>query len=334
MKKREAWIDVLKGLALIWIFFVHYTNEYMKPIIDKIYYGKLSFIMKGFSGKFAVALFAVILGYLAAKKAEKIVSVSNYILKRYLQFAIPLLVVSTVTAIGLYAVAGIGTFKEQLVTILKESLLFSGNSLCPPAWCLVNFLQASVIIVVTANKKYTTYIQLLCVLVFYLCSGLFVWTACCIVGALLFRLQKYVLQNNEQKIVKLILNPIFKVILIALSILVIQRDEGPTTFLLDSFACCAVVFVILGSDSLKKILSIKPLAAFGRVSMEFFLIHVAAYTFVHWVMYKFIGESMSAIGFYLVSMLVAFAASVAVSLAFNWLLKTKPFMLPYRLIED
>ena len=67
-KQRIAWLDGMRGLAILWIVFVHFVTIF--TLNDTaVFPGVLGLILFGISGKLAVAGCSVIMGYFASRPA-------------------------------------------------------------------------------------------------------------------------------------------------------------------------------------------------------------------------------------------------------------------------
>lgn len=100
-KKRVYWIDGLKLIACICVFFSHYQGVFFEKCQIKPEYHWLlqSFLASSFNlfknGNLWMCMFCVISGYFAAKKEIKdLKALGKAIIMRYLRFLLPLLVVN------------------------------------------------------------------------------------------------------------------------------------------------------------------------------------------------------------------------------------------------
>lgn len=248
-KNRILWIDGIRALAALWIFYTHYEADcgFNSEIVNAIFYG--------ISGKFMVAVLCVLLGYFASKELTKSKTVAQKILNRYLQFAIPLLFITTLQVLINFLVNGIPINIDVIKQIGYESLLFRTGDLCSQAWCISDFFIATILIYITSNKKhslviYTAWFVLLCVL------GK-VWIAICFLGAFV-RLFSVWFDKNRDKIFKnkrrMILQ-IIKIVMLCVSLLIIRFPECNKTFLLGGISASMILIVCLNSVILQKILS-------------------------------------------------------------------------------
>jgi len=85
-RQRILYLDAIKFLAIMWIFFVHFIADFRPTLFqlwDNLPY---SLLLNGLTGKFATAMLAVVLGYLAFYKGSNAVSIASVSLKRYISF--------------------------------------------------------------------------------------------------------------------------------------------------------------------------------------------------------------------------------------------------------
>ena len=104
---RIKWIETLRVIAATIVFTSHFLHEFDRSLFDYVWQlgqNTTSSPMVGITGKFCVALFGVISGYLAARSASS-QKTSKYILNRYVGFLIPILI-TNIIAIGVFYLKG------------------------------------------------------------------------------------------------------------------------------------------------------------------------------------------------------------------------------------
>ncbi len=117
-KKREAWIDNLKFIACIAVFWGHFYSAFYGQLLDTSFLAKADsvciFIIKHvlnilFNGDWWVYVFCIISGWLAWKKDVKTVKeLTKAIAHRYIRFVVPvfaanILVIIIDRTIGFYS---------------------------------------------------------------------------------------------------------------------------------------------------------------------------------------------------------------------------------------
>ncbi len=284
-KGRLIWIDGIKFLLAFLVFFTHMSAMLS---IDLGVFGQVFY---GFTGKYAVAGFSVILGFFANKTAKSNSDLSIRILRRYVQFVFPLLIVTGMTSI-IYALLNIerNSILIALNRILTESFLVGENSYCPQAWCIKDFFIASLIIYVLSGKRYRNVIWVLLFIILTLAGK--VWIAVCLLGAILKEI--HVSTNKKLPFEKYgVLFSLLKVSLIAFSFMIIRFPENLITYLFNGISAALLLWICLNSSVLKRILSVRILSAGGKISFEFFLVHIGVYNVTKFVMDLFLSDSVS-----------------------------------------
>lgn len=276
--KRIRWMDSVRCLAMSWILFVHFVSVFT-PNTNVRFPGIWGLILFGISGKLAVACFCVLLGYFASAPSR--VSVPIYLARRYLSFALQILVaellyygMALLLPRGLYLSRYCPILYEgpQVVLpgILRDTFLLKAQVL-PTYWCVDDFLygSAAVFLLQKLVGRQRRFVQLIaCAALF---GGLLVlnqlWVAICLLG--------YVLRLMED--VRLPDEPLVLIGLVLFLPWLIRRGECGTTYLLDGFACLAVLFVLSRLPWCQQVLSAQPLVRFGQHTFEVFLLHVPIY---------------------------------------------------------
>ena len=314
-KIRLFWVDGLKCLLAFLVFFTHMS------VLLSIDLGKYEQIFYGISGKYAVAVFAVILGFFANNSTSSNSDLSVKILRRYFHFVFPLLMVTSATSI-IYVLSRIEEINVwgALKHILKESFLLGENSYCPQAWCLTDFFIASLIIYVFSGKRYRNAIWVLIFLLLTL--GGKIWIAVCLLGALLKEI--HVFTDKELPFRKTgFLFSLLKISLIAFSFTIIRYPENSITYLFDGISATLMLWVCLNSSVLKRLLSANILSACGKISFEFFMVHIEAYYITIFVLDALFTNTIPYDIQILITVIVTLCISVV--LAYSLSLLTKRF---------
>ena len=205
---RIEYLDTLRFLAVALIMFDHfrvqvfapaYGFDILQPFFDPP--APSSWILYGYTGKYALALMCMISGYLiASQAAEKTFSLPSFIIKRYFRLILPCAAVTLALYI-LHLILG----DPLSVRCTIASAVWPGNDFANPHyWCIDEFFVGNVLAVlyftVFPNKaespnssgpvsapvfiKQNAPLCLLTILVF--AAGQ-VWISACICGALTFQ---------------------------------------------------------------------------------------------------------------------------------------------------
>ena len=114
-KERISWVDGLRTWLAFCVFFIHMCSEY------SLKWGILDQILYGFTGKYAVAFFAIMLGFFAHKPDNNASDLSSKIIRRYIQFSMPLFLVTSFTFVIYYLlnIEKTGVY-DAIIQIIKE----------------------------------------------------------------------------------------------------------------------------------------------------------------------------------------------------------------------
>ena len=268
MKKRLLHFDVIKLLAILWVLLVHYITDY-RPQLSR-YWNEppCSWLLSGATGKLAVAVFAVILGYFAyAQGREK--NLLSLIVKRYISFFVMGLFINTIL---LFCVerAPIGVYYLKLllrVTATIEADIF------PAFWCMKSFLAGSIISYI--NGKYRLSFLPVFFMTVILALTKNTWIAICLMGNMLYLLTT--LTEGDRRIQRWIRDYRVQCIFLIIVFFAIKRPESETAYLIDGV--CAVLFlaVVDTNRHICSLFSNPTLAYLGKSSMGVYLMHTIVY---------------------------------------------------------
>lgn len=263
---RLLWADGLRTWLALSVFFLHVCTEF------SVKWGILDQILYGFTGKYAVAFFAIMLGFFAHRPGSTSSDLSVKILRRYIQFSLPLLFVTGTSAIIYVALKINGTDAfDAAIQVAKESFLFGTNVYCEQAWCIRDFFIASIIVYVLTNKQNRCMLFALLYTVLTLIGE--TWVAICLLGALIK--EAYIFVENTKVIGRhKILFTVIKILSLLFSFLIIRFEESDLTYLYNGISAAIVFWVLLNSSILKKVFSIIILTACSKYSFELFLVHL------------------------------------------------------------
>lgn len=264
MKKRFDYMDGLKFFAALWIFAVHFISSDVPSLLG-LWSG---FLLRGVSGKLAVAILAVILGYLAYDKGTKSDKLGEIILKRYVQFVVMGII------INIFGAANKGyNFTQPMtyISIVATSLTL-GKQLASIFWCMQAFFFASVISYIAGKYKMSEFPIILLIGTFYLTGN--VWVSVCLMGNLLCRFTNFEAFPKREKILS---NPLTQIILFVIAFFAIKRSESDLTYFIDGICCMLILFIFAANKTLRKIFGCKVLAYLGKQSMGIFLLHPFIY---------------------------------------------------------
>lgn len=261
--KRVAYLDTLKWLAGVIIFTVHFISYVRPSFFDEVlrtmpWYA----IVGGFTGKYAVTLFAAIIGYLPYV-APSSATPARYFVRRYLYFVIGGFIANA--SYWMLGVLGIMEPGLSLPHVVKTSLIL-GYDIYTPFWCIQSFFIISVVAYLNAKCNVTAIGVLLEIIGFYL-TGL-QWVALGLIGCLAAAL----LQREGIK--KALSIRIVPWILIVIALVIIKQPESDAAYIADAISSALIIVAVGASPLLSKALSTRFFAFLGENAMAFFLLHM------------------------------------------------------------
>ena len=276
--QRIFWIDTIRFIAMMWVFTVHFIATYNS---DLFYYwrnGISQYILMGITGKLAVAMFTVLLGYFAAAKSTSRPNLTEYTANRYFQFASPLLIVNSIIVLLAVINTRITCFAftynpdvHNVKNIISDSFLFN-TQILPTFWCIRPFFISSVLIVVLNKEKCSILFQLLAMTVI-IYSG-YPWIGICIMGSILY---KFINSSRYSKM-RFFYNRFVQLAVFLVAAIMIKRQESTSTYVIDGIACALVLTIIFYNQRIQRIFSCKSVSRLGRVSLYIYLLHVPIYS--------------------------------------------------------
>ncbi|MBP3650933.1 MAG: hypothetical protein J6K73_14255 [Clostridia bacterium] len=280
-KRRVQWIDGIRGLAILWVLFVHAVTIFT-PNENADFPGLLGKLLYGISGKLAVACCCVILGYFASESRP--IKFVSYAIKRSVPFMIQVLiievfhyVISLLLGPDSYMVRCNSFLLEPTPNIIKALLsdaLLLSEHLIPTFWCIDDFVLASLLVflmqlVLQKQKLWLAItVTLTTVILLYLFG--FVWLSAGVMGYLLRLLLKQ----------KINIHPLFWSILLLPIPWLIRRGECPLTYFYNGIACLLLIYVVFQWPPCQKIFAFPPFAFSGTVALEAFMLHVPIFELI------------------------------------------------------
>lgn len=267
MQMRVRYFDTIKFFAILWVYLVHFISYYCSSLFSYWRTAPTSWVLFGVTGKLAVAMFSVILGYFAYLSGTKGGSLSNFTIKRYISFFITGLFINT-----LYAICGALGWKSatyDLTTVLVTSLKI-GYDIFPTFWCMFDFLLSSVLSFINGKYRLSPSAVFLQIVIFLLVGK--IWIAICLMGNLL-----YGLQHNETCAALMRKKPV-QLLLFIIVFFAVKRPESNVTYVIDGICSMLVLLIISGNETFQKVLSCKPLSYLGKNSLGIYILHPLTYT--------------------------------------------------------
>lgn len=270
---RIVYLDTIRFLAVLWVFHTHFIAAYAKTgwrNLLKIVPFKLVF--QGVTGKLAVTVLCIVLGYLACKKGQSKTSTFQYAIRRYIYFFSIALFLNTLYVI--LAKAEILPLASQSLGIrqILYSSVFLKSNIVGLFWCLRPLYTASLICFI--NGKYNlSYKEVLIESVIFI----FIketWIGIGILGNLAERLLQ------EEKVNSVMQKWYVQLVLIIAVSASIKRSESNTTYLIDGICMMMVVMIIANNRWIKGALEFRWWQSCNKHYMGVFINHVIIYKLV------------------------------------------------------
>ena len=125
---REKWVDSIRFISIEIIFGVHFIAA-CAPDMSKLWHeGVTGMILCGISGKLAVAMFSVLLGYFAARAGAKAdFSMSRYMCRRYIKFSVAIFGILALLAMLSFSMKALGGDKWSKYGNCEFFIWYSGS---------------------------------------------------------------------------------------------------------------------------------------------------------------------------------------------------------------
>ena len=270
MKDRNNCLDTFKFLAIVCVFSGHFIGITKPELFDLLRLPPWYYFVGGFSGKFGVAVFAVISSYITYEEAFAGGggSATRYILRRYFYFLLCAFVVNA----GMWLINVIHITSETFtfVQFLKNTFLLGGEFFSP-YWCIPSFLMISIVSELNGKGRVAFPAIALEIGFFVLLGGwLWLWVAIGLLGAFAASLQAW--EPFRKTVFRVPVLP--QLVLWGVALVIIKRPEGYLTYFLDGVACVLMILAVKNSRVLMRIFDNKYLAFCGRYTMEMYLMHL------------------------------------------------------------
>lgn len=304
-KTRIRYLDTLKLLAIFIVFVTHFINRFNDSYVSLWHDAPTSWVLNGVTGKFGVAIFAVILGYFAYKSKEP--NVTKYVIKRYIYFFLCGLFINSIyTAFGN---AGIFDDPHTVKEVIIESLTL-GAGIFRTFWCIKPFFIASILSKLNGKAGAGPLTVAVEMLIMFRLSG-DVWISICLMGNLV------AIAMSNEKFMSIFSHVWVRWPVYLAVFFLVKRPESWQTYVIDGICASLSILAFSESKRVRKVLDWEPLAAQGKNTMAMYLVHV--------VVYRLAGmaaglDSDSSAALFVIVMIVSWALIVALSFPLTKLL--------------
>lgn len=309
-KGRKRYLDIIRWFCALWICFCHFLSTYNYDYFWSMYEYPLKIIFFGITGKFALSMIAVILGFLASKPRDK--GVIQYSIERYLQFFLSALTINLL----IYGCSSIGIISREEYTlsyVLSASLKID-HSIYSVFWVMRHFLYGSVISFINSKlneKKYFPFI-LMSEIIFLLCTQKY-WILMCVLGSSINYL------NRFSRITQIMKNKIVKIVMFGIVIIAIRRYESDLAYLIDGICSFILIMVISNNESIQKKIEVLKIPDFFLGSyLGLFLIHPLVYEIYLQTANIRINLIVDTVLFLALSSIAAYIVNLVISILFEY----------------
>lgn len=270
MKERITYFDTIRWIAAMFIFTTHFIAAFERDIFilwDEVF--PINLFMYGVTGKLAVTVLGVVLGYLAFQKGQKDAGNGNtirYLLQRYLFFLAAGLVIHILY--GAAQSCSLVNYGIEFGDIIENSV-FMKNTIVAHWWSMFPFLLGSVLCYIQ-GKYHLGYREILIeIAVFYLTGQ--VWISVCLMGSLV----KCILDN--ERCVTVLQKKWIRILIFAILFVILKREESNLTYLIDGIGMSLFILVLCTWNVLQKFFGHKLWNTVNQNYMGVFLIHELVY---------------------------------------------------------
>ena len=265
---RIVYLDTMRFLAALWVFTTHFINMYRPGVFRLWTVMPFSLFLNGLTGKLAVTLFCVVLGYLAYESGQRNTNMNifQYTITRYIYFFSFALFLNTlyvvVTNAGLLSLVwqsmGVGQVIYSSIFLKGDIVGFFG--------ILRPLFIASLLCFINGKYK-LSYKEVLVQSIVMIFIGQ-TWVGIALLG----NLAEILLQNEK-------VNAVLKKLWIQLPLIImvfvlIKRPENNTTHLIDELCMTVVVLIFANNRWVRAVLEHKGLQKINQYYMGVYVCHV------------------------------------------------------------
>jgi len=321
--RKIIWIDTIRFLAIYWIVVIHFFALYCPGLLKYWRIGFTGYFLGGLTGKSALVMFCVLIGYFATRKFSRYHDYGIYAVRRYFQFSINLLLINTFVVAVIILQQNIQKYFPAAaqylnlcgdtfsVRVIIADSFFFGYRIVPTFWCIPSFFIGSLVCAalarITSAQKSLKYVVYAVVIIISILSGYNVWVVNCMLGGLAFHLINENICLWKKNIIKLPLLVILTVLIVIL--IKTCRKEHSATFIKQGIASALLLVVLSKSPLIQGILNCKWMSSMGSKSLYVFLIHAPIQIYISYIILKLL-STICAVS---LALSITFVATVVVT---------------------
>lgn len=278
-KHKIYWLDSLKLLAALLVFSTHFLAEYAPKFLV---YWEEGHIFYGISGKLAVSFFFLMSGYFAMKTKRE--NTWQYIVKRYLRLAVPVLVVEAAMLFLMLCYKQLAAdvrlpaemaghllkLEEMNRQVFLSDIFFLGGKVVVTYWGNFMLFAGPVIVVIlhgvcNDRDEHARTLFAAAGIIFFLAG--YPWYSVCMLGALL-----YLLISKERQF-EAVYQWIIKIVLLIILVFCVRTPETNAGYIWKGLASFCLVFFVFYDKTMQVVLENKVCKLLSKYSFEIYLVH-------------------------------------------------------------
>lgn len=303
-KNKIYWMDSLKLLAALLVFSTHFLAEFAPKFLV---HWERGHILYGITGKLAVSFFFLMSGYFAMRTKRE--NTWQYIVKRYLRFVVPVLMIETLVFF-LMLCFKLSAVDNWLPTEMTERYLKLENMNYQMFLSDIFLLNGKVVVTYWGN--FMLFVgPVIAVLLHGMCKGKdensgkyeavksgilfaaagciffllgYAWYTVCMLGALL-----YLILSKERQL-RTAYRWMIKIILLIILCFCVRTPETNTGYVLKGLASFCLVFFVFYDKKIQAFLENKVFQSLSKYSFEIYLVHTPINLMVISFVYGFLKE--------------------------------------------
>ena len=299
------WMDTLKLLAALLVFSTHFLAEYAPKFLV---HWERGHILYGITGKLAVSFFFLMSGYFAMKAARE--KAWQYMIKRYLRLAVPVLLIETVMLFWMICLKAVNVdawlsseitgrylkLENMNYEMFLSDIFLLGGKVVVTYWGNFMLFAGPVIVMLlhgvckdkgaSAGKWGKGKPVLLfgaAGLIFYLLG--YAWYTVCMLGALLY------LAMSGEKELNVWTRRVIKALLLVVICFCVRTPETNAGYVMKGAASFGLVFFIFYDKKIQALLENKICRSLSVYSFEIYLVHTPINLMVVSFLFGFLKEA-------------------------------------------
>ncbi len=180
VNNRDKTYDVIRLVAFFFVLLGHFDGLYREYEGTGLFARIIAQIVYIFPGKFAVAIFAIILGFFSSRPKKNL---GEWIVSRYIYFFVCGLFINSLFFVKMCLEPSEQGF--SIKDVIYQAVVL-GDYIFPTFWCMRDFFVGGVLAQLSSRAYVSTKVVVAEIILFY-CVGVSPFICACMMGTLLFR---------------------------------------------------------------------------------------------------------------------------------------------------